>query len=190
MLACYLNVYHIQRSIVTFFKVSHLCCRQDYVQEINDFFPPTFPVLVTLERQTPSPSVYGTIRRFTKSKVQVFLAVSASCPTQSTDLKTQAVSLALKFPLCVSLCLIWSCLLVYFCFLNLKFKYSIIGERCAAFIKYKMNTVVAELQPGGYVSRSSCSSNIPSLAQTQICGPDQVSQRKETNNVSPLCLFF
>lgn len=46
----------------------------------------------TLERPTQSPSVYGTTRRSTKSRAQVSWAVSASCPTPSTDSKTLAVS--------------------------------------------------------------------------------------------------
>ncbi|KAI4832448.1 hypothetical protein KUCAC02_015417, partial [Chaenocephalus aceratus] len=44
----------------------------------------------TLERQTQSPSAYGITRRSTKSRVQVSSAVSASCPTPSTDSKTLA----------------------------------------------------------------------------------------------------
>lgn len=43
------------------------------------------PMSDILEKRTPSPSVYGTTRRFTKSKVLDFWAVSASCPTPSTD---------------------------------------------------------------------------------------------------------
>lgn len=56
------------------------------------FSPWSFPLSDTLERQTQSPSVYGTTRRSTKSRAQGSWAVSASCPTLLTDSKTLAVS--------------------------------------------------------------------------------------------------
>lgn len=56
----------------------------------------------TLERQTQSPSVYGTTRRSTKSRVQDSWAASASCPTPSTDSKILAVSTRLCLSVYIS----------------------------------------------------------------------------------------
>lgn len=67
------------------------------------FFAPSLPLSGTLERQTQSPSVYGTTRRSTKSRAPVSWAVSVSCPTPSTDSKTLAVSTCLCVHECILL---------------------------------------------------------------------------------------
>lgn len=61
---------------------------------INYVFSFHFFLSDTLENQTPSLSACGITRRFTRSKGLGSWAVSAFCPTPSTALKTQAVSVS------------------------------------------------------------------------------------------------
>lgn len=85
--------------ILLWLQTAPLCCHTDLFS-----YTPSLPLSDTLERQTQSPSVYGTTRRSTKSRAQVSWAVSASYPTPSTDSKTLAVSTCFFF-VCVCVCI-------------------------------------------------------------------------------------
>lgn len=64
------------------------------LSSLNINYVLSFSLSDTSGNQTPSPSACGIIRRFTRSKELGSWAASAFCPTLSTALKTQAVSVS------------------------------------------------------------------------------------------------
>lgn len=132
------------------------------------------PMSDTLERQIPSPSVSGTTRRSTKSRERVFWAVSVSCPTPSTDSKTQAVSTFF----CVCVCAeVWSLLLCSVCMphrgLTLRYQSGLLVKADGEVKQWLGETCKTANLSSHMYAHTSCTRS--------QCGPGLVSEVTETN---------